>query len=76
MAGVSVDPNRRARIQALVERGATEGERAAARTALARLEAAAHARTAELERSVGFGWNPSHAENDRMQRGGNYDDAA
>ena len=45
---------RRAHILALIEHGATEGERAAARAALARID------------------SPSHSEQDRMQRGGNY----
>ncbi len=44
---------RRASVQALIEHGATEGERAAARAALGRL---------------------THAEQDRMQRGGNWID--
>ncbi len=44
---------RRARIESLITHGATEGERAAARAALARV---------------------THAEQDRMQRGGNWID--
>jgi len=53
-----VDPSllrRRQAVQRLAEQGATEGERAAARAALGRLEA-------------------SHAEQDAMQRGGNWID--
>lgn len=45
---------RRAKISALAEHAGTEGERAAALSALGRLG------------------TPSHAENDRMQRGGNF----
>jgi hypothetical protein len=53
-AAADPNPRRRQAIQALIEHGATEGERAAARAALGRLD------------------TPSHAEHDRMQRGGNY----
>ena len=69
------DP-RRARIVALVTQGATEGERAAARAALVRFDAAAPAREAariaETQRLLGFGYRPSHSETERMQRGGNW----
>jgi hypothetical protein len=66
-------PNRRAAIETLIARGATEGERSAARAALRRLEAVAAARTSETERLLGFGYRgPTHAENDRMQLGGNH----
>jgi hypothetical protein len=53
-AAQDTNPRRRAAIQALIEQGATEGERAAARAALGRLD------------------HTTHAEQDRMQRGGNY----
>ena len=62
-AALSTDP-RRALIEALAEQGATEGERAAARSALARLEAAERAETAETERLLGFGRRPSQEEQD------------
>lgn len=54
-AGLSiVDKDRRAKIQALVERGATEGERAAATAALARLT------LADLPAFLAM-WRPSEA---------------
>lgn len=58
-----------AKIAALAERGATEGERAAARSALVRLRQAASSQRAELERAVGFGWRPEqHAVESAQHR--------
>jgi hypothetical protein len=53
---------REARIVALISGGSTEGERSAARAALTRLRAAEVSHTAEIERLLGFGWNPARME--------------